>query len=692
MTSRRLFSLVPVAALLLSCGGGDLVLPSDAEPAAIEVVQGGEQSGRVGVALGQPVVARVTDSQGRPVSSVRVALVFTGDASGAASDPDTAGTDGDGEASFQVVLGSRVGATTAEVRVPTAGGQRTLAAPLQFQAVSADANRLVAVAGDSQAAPAGATLADPLVVQVTDAFGNPISGVPIAWAADAGSVSAPSSTTGSDGLASVERTLGAAAGLQHATASSPGLAGSPVTFTQIVSSGSATVLEMVSGDGQSALVGSSVADPLVVRAKDASGNPVAGIAVSWVVGSGDGHLGPETSLTDGQGLASTRWTLGPAPDTNTATAVISGVGTVGFTATANPGTPPSLALVVQPPAAAVRGVSLTPHPVVELREPDGSVRRERGVAVSVALSAAGATLRGTLTRATGADGRAEFGDLALEGPPASYTLAFTAAGYTGVSSGLIALARAATTVTILSHTPDPSLTGTPVRVRFRVESPGGTPDGSVRVTADDGTGCSASVAAGECTLSPVTVGVRTLTATFPGTTEFEGSSAATAHTVNAPPAVPDPAQSTVTVASATLAVGARTDVVVTVRDASGTALGGVSVTLTATGSGNTIDPAAATTDPAGTARFTFGASEPGARTLRRWRAASPWRSSRRSLWCRRPRRPASRRTSPIRRRRALRSACTSRSRAMGARRPVTSASPSAAVGAAPRRWRWVSAT
>jgi hypothetical protein len=56
----------------------------------------------------------------------------------------------------------------------------------------------------------------------------------------------------------------------------------------------------------------------------------------------------------------------------------------------------------------------------------------------------------------------------------------------------------------------------------------------VRVSADDGTACAASVADGECTLAPTTVGSRTLTATYSGTTEFESSSVSTAHIVEAP--------------------------------------------------------------------------------------------------------------------------------------------------------------
>jgi Bacterial Ig-like domain (group 1). len=434
LTVRHSLRLVPVVALLISCGGADLVLPGDGEPAAITVVQGDGQTGRVGVALATPVVARVTDSQGRPVSGARVAMVFTGDPSGATVAPDTATTDGDGRALFQVVLGSRIGQSTAEVRVPTAGGQRTLTAPVGFDAVSDDGQPARGGCGRQPIGRGGGHASSPLVVQVTDAFGNPIAGVQITWSADAGSVSDQTTSTGSDGLTSVVRTLGTGAGVQHASASAAGLAGSPVTFTQIVSAGAAATLEPVSGDGQAALVGTSVADPLVVRARDAQGNPVAGIAVAWVIGSGGGSLSPQTSLTDDQGLASTRWTLGSGPGSNTATAVISGVGTVEFSATGQPGTPPSLSLETQPPASAIRGVAWSRAPVIQLREAGGQARRRSGVAVNVSLAAGGGTLNGTLTRVTGADGRVEFRDLALAGPPGTYTFAFTATGYAGVTS------------------------------------------------------------------------------------------------------------------------------------------------------------------------------------------------------------------------------------------------------------------
>jgi hypothetical protein len=609
LTARAARRLAPALALaqVLACGGGDLVLPAEGEPAAVEVVQGDGQSGRVGVALPKPVVGRVTDSQGRPVGDASVAFAFTDDGTGASVAPDTATTDADGNASFQVVTGTRVGPSGAELRVSTANGQRTLTAPVTFTAVSADANQLMLVGGDGQSAPAGAVLTDPLVVQVTDAFGNPIPGVPIQWTVDGGgSVSQETTPTGGDGLASVVRTLGSSAGTQHTSASALGLVGSPVTFTHTASAGSAAVLEGISGDGQSALVGTSLPDPLVVRVRDAGGNPVAGLAVAWVPGTGGGSLAPATSTTGADGLASTAWTLGTVAGTNTATAVVSGVGTVGFTATATPGTPPGLSLETQPPAGALRGVQLSRRPLLQLREPDGSARRQQGVLVSVSVVEGGATLSGTLARNTGSDGRVEFGDLALVGPPGSYTLAFAATGYTGATSSAIALARAGTTTTIQSDDPDPSTAGQPVRVRFQVRSPGGTPDGNVFVSSDDGASCTSTVAAGECTLSPATVGTRTLTASYAGSPEFEASSRSVGHRVDAPPQ-PVLMLRTQPSGSATIGQAFPRQPVVQLRDEQGRDLRAPGIVVTAqiaSGSGTLGGTVTSTTGDDGRAGFT----------------------------------------------------------------------------------------
>ncbi|MBI3174925.1 MAG: Ig-like domain repeat protein [Chloroflexi bacterium] len=100
--------------------------------------------------------------------------------------------------------------------------------------------------------------------------------------------------------------------------------------------------------------------------------------------------------------------------------------------------------------------------------------------------------------------------------------------------------NANTTTTITSDTPDPSLTGDAVTVNYSVTvvAPGtGIPTGNV--TVSDGTNsCTGTVATGTCSITLTTPGVRTLTATYAGDSNFGGStSAGVSHTVNAAPAI-----------------------------------------------------------------------------------------------------------------------------------------------------------
>ena len=81
-------------------------------------------------------------------------------------------------------------------------------------------------------APAGTTLPNSLVVHVTDASGNPLQNIPVAWrpvtSAD-GTVSSGATLTNVNGDASVTWTLGPGTGTQSLTASIA--SGASVTFT-----------------------------------------------------------------------------------------------------------------------------------------------------------------------------------------------------------------------------------------------------------------------------------------------------------------------------------------------------------------------------------------------------------------------------------------------------------------------------
>ena len=95
---------------------------------------------------------------------------------------------------------------------------------------------------------------------------------------------------------------------------------------------------------------------------------------------------------------------------------------------------------------------------------------------------------------------------------------------------------AATTTSITSDTPDPSVTGQSVTVAYSVtvNLPGtGTPAGNVTVTdADSGANCTATVAAGSCQLALSPVGTHHLTAAYAGNASFDASTSSVAtHTV-----------------------------------------------------------------------------------------------------------------------------------------------------------------
>jgi hypothetical protein len=88
--------------------------------------------------------------------------------------------------------------------------------------------------GDGQGGSAGAALAAPLRVVVTDELGDPVSGVEVTWSVTAGGGSiTPESSTDASGIAEAAFTLGPANGEHRAAAAVAGLAGSPVEFVAI---------------------------------------------------------------------------------------------------------------------------------------------------------------------------------------------------------------------------------------------------------------------------------------------------------------------------------------------------------------------------------------------------------------------------------------------------------------------------
>ena len=255
----------------------------------------------------------------------------------------------------------------------------------------------------------------------------------------------------------------------------------------------ASAIEMVGGDGQSAPVGTQLPNPLVVEVTDDAGNPVSGVTVQWSA-PGGGEVSPASSQTGSDGRTSAARTLGASAGQHATLATVSGLqgSPVTFTATATDGSTSTLAIKTPPSAAGQSGVALAGQPVIQLKDASGADKAQAGVAVTAAINSGTGTLAGTLTRNTDNTGAATFTDLAITGAAGDYTLKFTAPGYAQVSSAAITLGGAAAGISITVNPPTSALTGEvfdPVaQPVVQVTDGSGQPAAGVVVTASVGSG------------------------------------------------------------------------------------------------------------------------------------------------------------------------------------------------------------
>src|SRR3989442_1396058 len=107
-------------------------------------------------------------------------------------------------------------------------------------------------------------------------------------------------------------------------------------YTTLFRSGAGTAASIApNGGGTSAPAGTAVNPPPSVIVRDASGNPVSGVAVTFAASPGSGTVTPTTPVTTGtDGIAAaTSWTLSATAGQNPATATATGLAGVTFTAT-----------------------------------------------------------------------------------------------------------------------------------------------------------------------------------------------------------------------------------------------------------------------------------------------------------------------------------------------------------------------
>jgi hypothetical protein len=306
------------------------------------IVNGNNQSAAVANALAGPLVVKIADQYGNPLVGVAVSFAITA-GSGTLGAP-SAVTNSSGQAQVTLTLGTTAGTVTVSATISG------VATPAVFTetATPGPPAALTYVSGNNQTGVGGGTLQNPLVVKVTDQYANPIQGITVLFAvvSGAGSLSASSVLTDASGQAQVTWKLGGI-GVEHAVHASSGTL-PVVTFTATAITGPPATLTIVSGNNQTAVAGTTLPLPLVVRVTDQNGNVVPGVVVTFSVTGGNGSLSAASATTDANGLAQATWTLGTVEGANTAqaqvgtlpaaifhatgAAAITAVGTVGIAA------------------------------------------------------------------------------------------------------------------------------------------------------------------------------------------------------------------------------------------------------------------------------------------------------------------------------------------------------------------------
>lgn len=190
---------------------------------------------------------------------------------------------------------------------------------------------LTVQAGNNQTGAANTTLPLALSLQAVDPYsGNGISGTTISCsdAGAGGTFSNATNPTNSSGMFSVNYTLPQVAKTVKITCSASGF--TSVVFTETGTPGPLAALALVSGAYQGATVGTALPNPIVAKAKDAYGNAVPGVKVTFADGGVGGSFAGNPITTNSQGLASAVYTVPTVARNITVTVSASGAASLSF--------------------------------------------------------------------------------------------------------------------------------------------------------------------------------------------------------------------------------------------------------------------------------------------------------------------------------------------------------------------------
>ena len=246
--------------------------------------------------------------------------------------------------------------------------------------------------GNTQTGTVGALLAQPLVVKVTDAGGNPVPGASVVWAATNGTIVTPT-TTAADGTTSNTLTLAHASGAASATATVSGVA--PATFTATANADVATQI-VFTAQPTAVASGAAITPAVVVALRDQYGNTTTSTsAVSIGIGANPANGALHGTLTQNavNGLATFNdLSIDKAGVGYTLLPSSSGLTALPSTPlNVTPGAAAHIAIVAGDNVTGIAGTPATPPPQVRVTDAAGNNVQGATVVFTV-TSGAGTTL------------------------------------------------------------------------------------------------------------------------------------------------------------------------------------------------------------------------------------------------------------------------------------------------------------
>ncbi len=430
--------------------GANFALTNLAGPAArVAATSGTPQSAPVGTAFAATLVATVTDAGGNAVSGVVV--TFTPPASGAsgsfAGGLNTATTNASGVATSAVFKANGTAGGPYNVVASAIGAS---SANFALTNTATPAAKVATTNGSGQSAAIDAAFAAPLVVTVTDASNNPVSGVVVTFTPPASGASGTfaggvkTATSNGSGVATsaVFTANATAGGPYNVVASATGATSANFSLTNQV--GTAANISATAGTPQTAQVNTAFTTQLQATVKDAGSNPVSGVLVTFTApasgAAGTFAGGVNTATTNASGIATAAvFTANGTEGAYPVTATVAGVVTpAAFSLTNSAGPAASITATAGTPQNATINTAFATQ--LQATVKDAESNPVSGVTVTFAApgsGASGAFAGGVITATTNAGGVATAPAFTANATTGSYTVTAKVAGVAAAADFLL---------------------------------------------------------------------------------------------------------------------------------------------------------------------------------------------------------------------------------------------------------------